>query len=53
MQAGLAQSQLAAVLNIDKAAVSRAIRQLEDQRDTDFEAVVQRAARLMDEGEVW
>lgn len=54
VQAGLSQSQLAKALRIDKAAVSRALTRLEDAREEDgFEALVQRAARLMGEGEVW
>lgn len=54
VQAGLTQSQLAKALGIDKAAVSRALNRLEDAREEEgFEALVQRAARLMGEGEVW
>lgn len=54
VQAGISQSALAAALGIDKAAVSRAVSALEDAReDADFDAAVQRAARLMDQGEVW
>ena len=54
VQTGISQAAIAGALDIDKAAVSRAIGALEDARDQqDFDAAVQRAARLMDQGEVW
>lgn len=54
VQVGISQAAIASALDIDKAAISRAIGQLEDAReDGDFDAAVQRAARLMDQGDVW
>jgi transcriptional regulator with XRE-family HTH domain len=53
VQTGISQADLAAMLGIDRAAVSRAIRLQEDGRENaDIEALVQQASRAMQQGEV-
>lgn len=54
VQIGISQGQLARVLGIHKAAVSRSISRLEDARDGyEFDQIVRQAALAMNEGDLW